>query len=208
VTIAETAPTSRLVVAADAGFTIACDDAVGRLLAVLAATVPRNGRILELGTGTGVGLAWLVAGLATRHDAAVTSVEANPSLAARARSLDWPGFVEIRVGDARGVLEQAGAYDLIFADAPTGKTNDLELTLARLSAGGLLIVDDMLRKPNDPYQQQMWPRLLAVRDTLLCDPRLVSAELSFASGVIISTRTATSDAAAPGRDVDPRAVGD
>jgi predicted O-methyltransferase YrrM len=34
-----------------AGFAMFCDDRVGELLAVLAAAVPRGGRILELGTG-------------------------------------------------------------------------------------------------------------------------------------------------------------
>jgi hypothetical protein len=34
-----------------AGFTMSCDPRVGRLLSVLAAALPRDGRILELGTG-------------------------------------------------------------------------------------------------------------------------------------------------------------
>ena len=35
-----------------AGFTMSCAPGTGRLLAVLAAAVPANGRVLELGTGT------------------------------------------------------------------------------------------------------------------------------------------------------------
>jgi predicted O-methyltransferase YrrM len=42
--------------AAEIGFAFSCEDEVGRLLAVLAATVPAGGRILEIGTGMGV--AW------------------------------------------------------------------------------------------------------------------------------------------------------
>jgi predicted O-methyltransferase YrrM len=174
--------------AAAAGFARSCDDAVGRLLAVLAAAVPAAGSILELGTGTGVGLAWIVSGLEGRDDVRVTSVEADPATAARAATLHWPTFVELRLGDALGVLEAPAAYDLIFADAPAGKMRGLGQTLGRLRLGGVLVVDDMHPKPHDPSHQERWPLLVRARDTLLSDPRLVSAELDVASGVVIATR--------------------
>ena len=55
--------------AREAGFALSCEVGVGRLLATLAAGVRPGGRILELGTGAGVGLAWIVkisAGVLTR----------------------------------------------------------------------------------------------------------------------------------------------
>ena len=57
--------------AAGAGFELSSEPEVGRLLASLAAGVPEQGRILELGTGAGVGLAWLVHGLDRRSDVTV-----------------------------------------------------------------------------------------------------------------------------------------
>jgi predicted O-methyltransferase YrrM len=45
------------------GFEQSCEADVGRLLAVLAAGVPGGGRILEIGTGAGVGTAWMVEGI-------------------------------------------------------------------------------------------------------------------------------------------------
>ena len=45
--------------ARDAGFELSCEPEVGALLSVLAASVPAGGRVLELGTGAGVGLAWV-----------------------------------------------------------------------------------------------------------------------------------------------------
>ncbi len=45
-----------------AGFTMSCDPDAGALLAVLAAAVPSGGSILELGTGAGGGVAWIVHG--------------------------------------------------------------------------------------------------------------------------------------------------
>ncbi len=61
--------------ASSAGFELACEVEVGRLLAALAAAVPGGGRVLEIGTGVGVGLAWLVHGLGARRDVEVVTVE-------------------------------------------------------------------------------------------------------------------------------------
>jgi len=58
--------------AASAGFQLACEVEVGRLLAALAAVVPDGGRVLEIGTGVGTGLAWLVHGLGARRDVELT----------------------------------------------------------------------------------------------------------------------------------------
>jgi demethylmenaquinone methyltransferase/2-methoxy-6-polyprenyl-1,4-benzoquinol methylase len=50
-----------------AGFAMSCAPGTGRLLAVLATAVPAKGRVLELvGTGTGVGTAWIAHGLRGR----------------------------------------------------------------------------------------------------------------------------------------------
>jgi predicted O-methyltransferase YrrM len=71
--------------ASQAGFPMSCDPAVGRLLTVLAAHLPEGARMLELGTGAGVGAAWIVSGLLPRTDVTVTSVESDPGTAARRR---------------------------------------------------------------------------------------------------------------------------
>ena len=84
--------------AAAAGFDLSCDDEVGALMAALAAGVPRGGRILELGTGVGVGLAWIVAGLEGRSDVEVHSVEVDPRTAAVAATeavLSKPSSTEL-----------------------------------------------------------------------------------------------------------------
>src|ERR1700685_3498593 len=82
-----------------AAFPMSCDPAVGRLLAVLAAHLPEGARVLELGTGIGVGTAWLVSGLLPRTNVEVTSVEKDLGTAATAAGGDWPPFVSLRCGD-------------------------------------------------------------------------------------------------------------
>jgi len=189
------APVPPLVAAAtararQAGFPMSCDPAVGRLLAVLAAHLPEGARVLELGTGTGVGTAWIVSGLLPRTDVTVTSVEKDPGTAATAAGGYWPPFVDLRCGDALDVLAeaQAEAFDLIFADAPGGKWDGLDRTVAALRPRGLLIVDDMTRGPDwtDGHRAAQDK----VRQTLVSDPGLTSAELLVGSGVILSVRSA------------------
>jgi predicted O-methyltransferase YrrM len=177
--------------AAASGFELSVEEPVGRLLAALAAALPPGARALELGTGVGVGTAWLVSGLLPRTDVHVVSVELNPDTAALAAGEAWPGFVELRVGDAldllTGVAAESG-FDLIFADAPGGKAEGLEHTLARLNPRGILVVDDM--RPVADWPEEFKARQDGVRRALFADPDLVSVELDHGSGVIIATRRA------------------
>jgi predicted O-methyltransferase YrrM len=53
----------------------------------------------------------------------------------------------LRCADALAVLGEAGEFDLIFADAPGGKWEGLDRTIAALAPHGMLIVDDMTATP-------------------------------------------------------------
>jgi demethylmenaquinone methyltransferase/2-methoxy-6-polyprenyl-1,4-benzoquinol methylase len=163
------------------GFRMSSEPEVGALLAVLAAAVPTGGRILEIGTGTGYGTGWLVAGLGARADAELVTVDVEDVVADRTA---YPAFVRFVLGDGLDALRAAGTFDLVFADAPAGKTEGIEFTVAALRPGGVLVVDDMTADVPERY-------LVArerVRETLLNDQRLVAAELAHGSGVIIATR--------------------
>jgi demethylmenaquinone methyltransferase/2-methoxy-6-polyprenyl-1,4-benzoquinol methylase len=163
------------------------------LLAALAAHLPDGARVLELGTGAGVGTAWIVSALQPRTTVTVTTVEQDPQTAALAAQEAWPGFVELRCADALETMNGAGQFDLIFADAQGGKWEGLDRTIAALGPHGMLVVDDMTATPEWPAEQRA--RQDVVRRTLLSSPLLTSIELSHGSGVIISTRRAK---AAPG----------
>jgi predicted O-methyltransferase YrrM len=101
-----------------AGFTMSCDPGTGRLLAVLAAAVPPNGRVLELGTGTGVGTAWIAHGLQGRADVEVITVEIDAATAALAAQYSWPARVKLRTGDA--IVEIAWSTGLILSTRRPG----------------------------------------------------------------------------------------
>ena len=169
-----------------AGFAMSCDPGAGRLLAVLAAAVPANGRVLELGTGTGVGTAWIVHGLRGRDDVEVVTVEIDAATAALAAQYRWPPQVRLLTGDALEVTRRAGRFDLIFADAQGGKWEGLDATVAALRPGGQLLVDDMT--PGEFADEHHARKTAEVRSRLLGHPDLVSVEIAWSSGLILSTR--------------------
>jgi predicted O-methyltransferase YrrM len=172
--------------AEEAGFTLSSEPEVGALLSCLAASVPEHGRILELGTGVGSGLAWLVHGLGQRTDVEVVTVDIDDTLQAHTRSAPWPPFVRFELGDGASLVPSLGRFDLVFADAPGGKTIGLESTVAALGGGATLVVDDMdVSRHEDPDLRRDVSR---VREELLTDDRLVCSELAFSSGVIVAVR--------------------
>ena len=172
--------------AARAGFRLACEADVGRLLAALAAAVPSGGRVLEIGTGVGVGLAWLVHGLGARRDVEVVTVELDDEAQRAALSAPWPPWVRFESGDGAEVVGRLGQFDLIFPDAPGGKIFKLRRTVAALRRGGVLIVDDMDLTRHD--DEQLRSALAVVRHRLLGNAELVCAELGFSSGVIVAVK--------------------
>ena len=175
--------------AEEAGFVFSSEPEVGALLACLAASVPAGGRILELGTGVGSGLAWLVHGLGERSDVEIVTVDMDGALQARTRAAPWPDYVRFELGDGAAVVASLGLFDLVFADAPGGKTIGLTGTVDALGPGGTLMVDDMdLNRHDDPVLVDALER---VRAQLLGDGRLVCAELDFSSGVILAVRRPT-----------------
>jgi len=148
--------------------------------------VPERGRILELGTGVGTGLAWLIDGLGERSDVSVTSVDLDPVIQSVAMRGEWPDSVHFELGDGAELLPGLGNFNLIFADAPGGKLHGLPRSIAALSPRGVLIVDDMdLSQHDDP---ELCDALTGVRQSLLSAPELHSVELSLGSGVVFCVR--------------------
>ena len=168
------------------GFELSCDSGVGALLASLAAEVRPHGSIVELGTGAGVGLAWLVHGIGARKDLALHTVDIDPALLSTTAAGGWPGFVHFVEGDGARIVGELAPADLVFADAPGGKITGLETTIDALRPGGVLVVDDM--DPALHAHDGLLDSINRVRDTLVGHPDLVTAELDYSTGVIIATK--------------------
>jgi predicted O-methyltransferase YrrM len=111
------------------GFALASEPKTGSLLRTLAASKP-SGRFLELGTGTGVGTAWLLAGMDSHST--LISVDTDPKVQEVARRyLGHDSRVTFHLGDGGAFLESATKqFDLIYADAWPGKFTHLDRALA------------------------------------------------------------------------------
>ncbi|KAB1987543.1 O-methyltransferase [Streptomyces triticiradicis] len=175
--------------AREVGFSKSSRPEVGALMAVLAAAVPAGGRILELGTGVGVGLAWVMHGLRGRVDVDVVSVEVDREQSELVSRAGWPKRVSLVVGDAREVLSTMGTFDLVFLDIPGGlKASVIDEAVTALRPGGQLLIDDM-----NPYwsgRDITSGKPVGRRDPdgLLEDPRMVCSLLQYSSGMILGTR--------------------
>jgi demethylmenaquinone methyltransferase/2-methoxy-6-polyprenyl-1,4-benzoquinol methylase len=169
------------------GFALSSEPEVGFLISCLANAVPIGGRLLEIGTGFGVGLSWIVQGVGSRTDVEVVTVEIDPVLAEATRGLGWPDWVTIVEGD--GLVGTLGSFDLIFPDAPGGKIFKLRKTISTLRPGGFLLVDDMDLTAHEDLELR--DGLASVRERLVTHPDLVCAELPIASGVIVATKRRT-----------------
>jgi len=168
------------------GFDMISEPTVGALLAVLAASKP-GGRMLELGTGTGHGTAWLLSGMdANSH---LDTVDTDAAVMAVAeRHLGSDPRVTFHLADGADYIQRAktGQYDLIYADAWPGKFSHLDDTLALLQPGGIYFIDDLLPQPNWPEGHA--PKVPILMGDLERRNEFMSVKLAWASGLMIVVR--------------------
>lgn len=168
------------------GFDQPSDLHIGSLLKSLVASKP-NSNILELGTGIGLSLSWMIEGL--DEHSRITSLDNDPKLIALAKEyFDDDPRVTILCQDGEEWIEQYSGdkFDLIFADTWPGKYNHLEETLDLLKVGGLYIIDDMNEEPN-------WPEGHAEKasqliHTLETKAGLTVVKMDWSTGIIICTK--------------------
>ncbi len=168
------------------GFTMPSDRLVGSLLRNLCLSKP-GGNFLELGTGIGLSLAWIVDGAI--KEASVTSIDNDSLLTDLA-----VGFfsdhknVQVICSDGGKWLEEytGPAFDLIFADAWPGKYSHLDRALSLLATGGFYVIDDMKVQSNwpDGHQQQV-NELVSI---LSKRPDLRVSKLDWSTGVILAVK--------------------
>jgi len=169
-------------------FTMISETKVGALLSALAASKPA-GRLLELGTGTGHGTAWLLDGM----DAASTldSVDSDERVVAVARRhLGGDARVRFHVRDGAEFLgaSEPRQFDLIYADAWPGKFSHLDAALALLRPGGIYVIDDLLPQPNWPEGHA--PRVPALVEDIERRAGFTTVRMAWASGLMLVVRRA------------------
>jgi len=126
---------------APAGRPSACLPDVGRFLAMLAAGC-RGGAIAELGTGAGIGAAWMASAMPA--DCTLVTAELDSALATAASTL-FAANSRVRVlsGDASEVLPPYAPFDLIFADCGVRDGGAFGALCQMLRPGGRVVMDDL-----------------------------------------------------------------
>lgn len=158
----------------------------GSLLRTLVASKPSS-RVLELGTGTGLSLAWIAEAL--DENSTVISIDNSETFLNIAR----PYFrnnpkIEIICTDGDQWLReyQGDKFDLIFADAWPGKYSSLNEALSLLKRGGIYLIDDMLPQPNWPAGHQANVDKLIKQLENRSDLRITQMEWS--TGIIVAVK--------------------
>ena len=169
-------------------FNMASDIYTGSLLKTLVASKP-GGRILELGTGSGLATSWIISGL--DENAVLTSVENNAMLLSVAQeNLPDARIIFVLVDGYKWLQDYQGEkFDLIFADAMPGKYDLFEEAFSLLKTGGFYIIDDMLPQANWPEGHD--DRVNSFINFLEERKDIILTKLDWSTGIIIAVKVST-----------------
>lgn len=162
----------------EAGFVDTTRTETGELLACLAARAV--GPIADIGTGGGVGAAWLRS--AAPASVPVFTVDSDAALARRATATFDDEAVTVLHGDWR-TLTATGPFDLVSVDADVAQHDTEDVLVTLLAPGALAVIDDLrpvgLCAGHD-----------ALRTRWRHDPRVVSVDLPIGAdaGLLLATR--------------------
>ncbi len=166
-------------------FNMASDLQTGSLLKTLVASKP-SGRILELGTGTGLATSWIVDGMDDRTK--LITIENNALLLDIACKALQDSRVEFVLGNGYEWIQTYSGekFDMVFADAMPGKYDLFEETIGLVKVGGFYIIDDMLPQPN-------WPKGHADKVERFIEELeerndIILTKLNWSTGIIIVTK--------------------
>jgi predicted O-methyltransferase YrrM len=169
----------------DVQFSMASDLQTGSLLKTLVASKP-SGRILELGTGTGLATSWIIDGM--DEGTRLKTVENNELLIDIAKKALQDPRVEFVLADGYAWIQNYSGekFDLIFADAMPGKYDLFEETIRLVKEGGFYMIDDMLPQPNWPVGHA--EKVERFIEELEERQDIILTKLNWSTGIIIVTK--------------------
>ncbi|OCA81694.1 hypothetical protein A8F94_22825 [Bacillus sp. FJAT-27225] len=165
-------------------FEHSCSDEAGRLLSVLVGQITQ-GKILEIGTGFGVGSSWILSSIApTVKFLTVDHVKEKIDATSNHIKHNQAEFIS---GDWKEVIPK-GPFQFIFADAAAAKTIEGELLFQTLNVGGMLFMDDFT--PEEHFPEEWKGKPDTVREYWLNHSGLLATEiyLTPTSSAILATR--------------------
>ncbi|MCW5317031.1 hypothetical protein GTQ43_25385 [Nostoc sp. KVJ3] len=158
---------------------------VGRLLHILTRHITQ-GQIGEIGSGCGVGAAWIVSAL--HQNSRFVTIESDRQLALLVQQLfaDKSNVLTLQ-GDWRDLLTYA-PFDFLFADGGKAKLSEPEILINALKPGGFILLDDLT--PEEHWPPEWHGRTDPIREFWLKDPRITATEIrvTVKNSVILGTR--------------------
>ncbi|NKI32450.1 SAM-dependent methyltransferase [Muricauda sp. DJ-13] len=161
---------------------------IGTLLKSLIASKPK-GNFLELGTGIGLSLSWMIEGMDA--ESSITSIDNDSELVKSVSEFFGNDKrVNLICDDAAEFLQRYDGpnFDLVFADAWPGKYACLDEVLDLINKGGFYIIDDMSSQPNWPEGHDENVRNLI--STLEIRDDITITKMDWSTGVIIAVKIA------------------
>ncbi|SEA64724.1 O-methyltransferase [Pedobacter hartonius] len=169
-------------------FNMPSDLKTGSLLRTLCASKP-SGHFLDIGTGTGLSLAWMAEG--ANATSRMISIDINAEFQQVAVNT-FAGDQRISIVCADGnewlTFYDGEQFDLIFADAMPGKFEVLDQTLSLIKPGGYYLIDDLLPQPNWPEGHA--PRVEKLVETLTRRTDFVQTTFNWSTGLMLFTKVA------------------
>ncbi|SHG27222.1 O-methyltransferase [Flagellimonas flava] len=170
----------------EVGFTMPSDLYIGTLLKTLVAS-KRGGSFLELGTGMGLSLAWILDGM--DKDSCAISLDNDGDLIDIAKEFfHKEARLKLFCCDGEVWLKEytGDGFDLIFADAWPGKYSTLDKALSMVNMGGYYVIDDMKKQPNWPDGHEELAKSLV--DILEKREDFVLTKMDWSTGVIVAVK--------------------
>ena len=159
---------------------------IGTFLKTLITSKPAS-LILELGTGVGLSLAWMIEGL--DEASKLISIDNDSTLIDIAKDhFGHDSRVELICEDGTTWLKnyQGSKFDLIFADAWPGKYSEIEEVLELINIGGFYVIDDMKTQPNWPEGHQ--DKVNNLIDYLESREDFSLTKMDWSTGIILMTK--------------------
>ena len=159
-------------------------DEVGQLLAVLTASI-KEGTIAEIGTGYGVGTAWMAANLT--NDVSLISIDNDRSKINSVQTIFHQKNVKFIHSDWQEILNYA-PFQFIFADGGKAKEQHPDMLVEALAVGGMILIDDLT--PIEYWPEEWKGKTDKVREYWLWHPKLQAVELRVTqkNSVIVATK--------------------
>lgn len=168
------------------GFTMPSDLYIGTLLKTLITSKPKS-NLLELGTGIGLSLSWMIDGMDA--ESKLVTIDNDPKLIQIAKNyFGHDKRVEVICADGTAWIKnyEGEKFDLVFADAWPGKYSELDDILDIIAVGGFYVIDDMLPQPNWPLGHQ--ENVDNLIDYLENRADLVLTKMNWSTGIIIAVK--------------------